>query len=97
MKQTAQDAPGTTIQPWGDLRVSLISGSRMVNEVFKASTGMERFRDITEGVDAAVTVDAQNAPTATWNTADSFPQAPTPIMLFFEEERRANNTISTRP
>ena len=42
---------------------------------------IEMFRDIKEGVDADVPVDAQNAPTGTWKTADSFPQAPTPVIL----------------
>jgi len=35
-KHTAQDAPGTTVGTWGDLRVSLISGSRMIDELFSA-------------------------------------------------------------
>ena len=92
-KQTAQDAPGTTIGTGGDLQVYPISGSRMINEVVSASTMIETFREIKEGVDADVTVDAQNAPTATWKTADSFPQAPTPIIFSWrkKEERRAND------
>ena len=51
----------------------------MIDEVFSASTIIEPFRKIKEGVDADVAVDAQNA--ATWKTADSFPQAPTPIIF----------------
>ena len=35
-KHTAQDVPGTTVGTWGDLRVSLISGSRMIDELFSA-------------------------------------------------------------
>jgi hypothetical protein len=41
----------------------------------------EAFREIKEGVDADVAVDAQNAATATWKTADSFHTAPTLIIL----------------
>jgi hypothetical protein len=63
---------GTTIGTWGELRIYLISGSRMIDEVFSASTIIETFRKIKEGVDADVPVDAQNASTATWKTADSF-------------------------
>ena len=39
-----------------------------------------RARD--KAVDAAGAVDAQNAPTAPWKTADGFPQAPTAFFLF---------------
>ena len=42
-KNTAQDAPGTTVGTWGDLRVYLISGSRMIDEVFSASTISDNF------------------------------------------------------
>jgi hypothetical protein len=42
-----------------------------------------------EAVDAAGPVDAQNAPTGPWKTADGFPQAPTAILVFVNrrEER----------
>ena len=33
-KKAAQDAPGATIGSWGDLQVYLISGPRIVNDVF---------------------------------------------------------------
>ena len=39
-----------------------------------------------EAVDAAGPVDAQNAPTAPWKTADGFPQAPTAIINFFNSK-----------
>ena len=53
-------------------------------------------RDITEAVDADGPVDAQNAPTGPWKTADSFPQAPTAIISSCrkKEERRANDKNS---
>jgi hypothetical protein len=95
-KHTAQDAPGTTVGTWGDLRVYLISGSRMIDELFSASTNSELFRNIKEGVDADVPVDAQNATTATWKTADSFPQAPTPI-IFLGGETRTEERPATKP
>ena len=51
---------------------------------------IDTFREIKEAVDADVPVDAQNASTATWKTADSFPQAPTAIIFSWKkkEERR---------
>jgi hypothetical protein len=53
----------------------------MIDEVFSASTMSENFSPHKEGVDADVAADAQNASTATWKTADRFPQAPTPIIF----------------
>jgi len=38
-------------------------------------------------VDAAGPVDAQNAPTGPWKTADGFPQAPTAIIVFLIREK----------
>jgi hypothetical protein len=35
--KTSQDAPGTTIGTWGDLRVNLISAWRIMDEVFMYS------------------------------------------------------------
>ena len=94
-KTTAQDAPGTTIGTGGDLQVYPISGSRMINEVVSAATMIETFREIKEGVDADVTVDAQNAPTATLKTADSFPQAPTPIIFLGDRKKTEERTTKT--
>jgi hypothetical protein len=92
-EKTAQDVQGATIGTWRDLQVGLISGSRMVNEVFRASTMIDTLREIKEGVDADVPVDAQNAPTGTWKTADSFPQAPTPIIFSWKKnEERTTKT-----
>jgi hypothetical protein len=65
----------------------------MIDELFSASTIRELFRNIKEGVDADVPVDAQNATTATWKTADSFPQAPTPIIFSWKKnEERTTKT-----
>src|ERR1700682_5440227 len=92
MSETLRIAPADATKPtWRDLRGYLISGSRMINEVFSASTIIEIFRDIQEGVDADVVVDAQNAPTATLKTADSVPQAPTPIIFLAGRNRNENS------
>ena len=86
-KKTAQDAPGTTIGTWTDLQVDTISSSRMMTDVL-ASTSREHFRKSEEGVDAVVPVDAQNAPTSDLENCRQFSTAPTPIIVFLEEERR---------
>src|SRR2546425_3782867 len=90
MPQERRAGPGATSG------VYLISGSRMIDELFSASTISEPFRNIKEGVDADVPVDAQNASTATWKTADSFPQAPTPI-IFLGGETRTEERPATKP
>lgn len=61
---TAQDAPGSTIAGSDLLRVA----------VFLAAGALAR---VSEAVDAAKPVDAQNAPTGPWKTADGFPRAST--------------------
>jgi hypothetical protein len=61
---TAQDDPGSTIAAWDDLRIGVFFDAR---EIARAP----------EAVDAAGPVDAQNAPTGPWKTADGFPQAST--------------------
>ena len=52
-------------------------------------------RAVEEGMDAAGAVDAKNASTAPWKTADGFPQRPRPSSLIWKEgrtteENRAN-------
>jgi len=78
---TAQDASGSTIAPWGDPQVAgffdagatetraarLESASGVGSNAPEPCTGEE-------AVDAAGPVDAQNAPTGPWKTADGFPQ-----------------------
>ena len=63
-KTTAQDAPGSTIAVSDDLRVD---GFLAAGALAHAS----------EAVDAAGPVDAQNAPTGPWKTADGVPRAST--------------------
>jgi hypothetical protein len=55
------------------------------------STGrMTEPRTGKEAVDAAGPVDAQNAPTGPWKTADGFPQAPTAIIVSLIQEKEGS-------
>jgi hypothetical protein len=47
MSETLRIAPATTIGTWGDLRVYLISGSRMINELLKPFTKSKRVWTLT--------------------------------------------------
>jgi hypothetical protein len=84
---TAQDGSGSTITPWDDLWVDLFSmwlRPRLVRPVSDRQLGVwsnhPKTRTDEEAVDAAGAMDAQNAPTAPWKTADGFPRAPTAIL-----------------
>jgi hypothetical protein len=83
---TAQDASGATIVPWNDLKVDGVFTGREVERACGSSRIDPRDRSMTEprtekeAVDAAGPVDAQNAPTGPWKTADGFPRAPTAII-----------------
>ena len=95
MKETtAQDAPGSTIAPWDDLKVESFShagdterssGRSGIAITIWSHNAPSRVQK-KEAVDAAGPVDAQNAPTAPWKTADGFPQAPTAIINFFNSK-----------
>jgi hypothetical protein len=61
---TTQDAPGWAITTADDLRVAVVFEARTIARA-------------PEAVDAAGPVDAQNAPTGPWKTADGFPRAST--------------------
>ena len=52
-----------------------------------------------EAVDAAGPVDAQNAPTGPWKTADGFPRAPTAIIVILNkgERRQLSDMPATGP
>src|ERR1700675_2755759 len=52
----------------------------------------ERLTQDKEAVDAAGPVDAQNAPTGPWITADGYPQAPTAIIGYEERSRTRPST-----
>jgi hypothetical protein len=89
---TAQDASGTTIAPWHDLRVAVF----LVPAETERSCGTSRIGigglieqpgTGQEAVDAAGPMDAQTAPTGPWKTADGFPQAPTAISGSSNQER----------
>ena len=57
---------------------------------------LDSVRAIEEGVDAAVPVDAQNAPTSDLENCRQFSTAPTPIIVFLKkkDERRGNDNNS---
>jgi hypothetical protein len=81
IETTAQDAPGSTISPSVDLTVAVFFAARAIARA-------------SEAVDAAGPVDAQNAPTGPWKTADGFPQAPTAIIVFSIRERKGPKQAS---
>lgn len=106
MKETtAQDASGSMIAPWDDLRVDVVFNAGET----KRSCGTSRFGigclverpepcTSQEAVDAAGPVDAQNAPTGPWKTADGFPQAPTAIIVsLIRENHKAGIRHGPRP
>ena len=84
---TSQDASGLTIGSRDDLRVDVFLEAGATERTCATSRigigGLvERPGPGTsqEAVDAAGPVDAQNAPTGPWKTADGFPRAPTAII-----------------
>ncbi len=89
MKETtAQDASGSTIAPWDDLRVDPFShAGNTERSSGRSGLGINIWSHHAEpctnqeAVDADGPVDAQNAPTGPWKTADGFPQAPTAIIV----------------
>jgi hypothetical protein len=99
---TAQDASGSTIALSDDLRVDLFFSA---GETERARQASDRHRDLVErsepctdeeAVDAAGPVDAQNAPTGPWKTADGFPRAPTAIISSLTREE-SQGRHHTRP
>ena len=89
--ETAQDAPGATIVTSGDLQVPLISSLAEAHVGVQGLNVLDSVRAIEEGVDAAVPVDAQHAPTRDLEHCRQFSTAPTPIIIFLEEERRTTS------
>jgi hypothetical protein len=96
-ESTAQDASGSTIASSDDLRVDPFSHAgdtdRSSGRSGIAITIWSQDAEPCtkkEAVDAAGPVDAQNAPTAPWKTADGFPQAPTAILNFFNSKSMAS-------
>lgn len=91
---TAQHASGSTIVPWDDLRVDPCShagdterSSRRTGIGSNISAHIVEPYTKQEAVDAAGPVDAQNAPTGPWKTADGFPRAPTAIINLLNSKR----------
>ena len=99
---TAQDASGATIAAWDDLKVDPFSLAARLRASSRIDTDclVERLEPCAgqEAVDAAGPVDAQNAPTGPWKTADGFPQAPTAIIVsLIKQEEGSSHTAATGP
>ena len=83
---TAQEASGATIAVWDGLNVDLFFTTREVERACGSARidtrdrSNDRAAHAKEAVDAAGPVDAQNASTGPWKTADGFPRAPTAII-----------------
>ena len=90
-KKTAEDALGTTIVTSVNLQVHLISSGLMRRRVCNVVSIIDNAPTIEEGMDAAVPVDAQNAPTRDLENCRQFSTAPTPIICFLER-RKKNRT-----
>ena len=97
---TAQDASGSTIGTRDDLRVAVFLGAGDPETPYGTSRagiggrGRKTLGADQKAVDADGPVDAQNAPTAPWKTADGFPQAPTASIVC--TDRRRQDTASDR-
>jgi hypothetical protein len=91
---TAQEASGATIAAWDDLKVDPFFTRRALARSSRIDTAclVERLAPGAgqEAVDAAGPVDAQNAPTGPWKTADGFPQAPTAIIVTLIKEKEGS-------
>jgi hypothetical protein len=102
---TAQDGSGSTIAPRADRRVDLFfnatetdSSAARLNSISTARANDPEPCAGEEAVDADGPVDAQNAPTGPWKTADGFPQAPTAILVFLiKGESRNRHQARPRP
>ena len=92
---TAQDASGATIAAWDDLKVDPFFTRRALARSCRIDTAcrVERLAPGAgqEAVDAAGPVDAQNAPTGPWKTADGFPRAPTAIIVSLIKEKEGSS------
>jgi hypothetical protein len=85
---TAQNASGSTIASSDDLRLDPFSNADDTERSSgRSGIGIKIWSHNAElctkqeAVDAAGPVDAQNAPTGPWKTADGFPRAPTAIIV----------------
>jgi hypothetical protein len=84
MTKTAQDALRTIFSRGVATQVFPLFEHVHPHSNGSCLTVIETFRAVEDGVDAAVAVDAKNAPTATCKTAKNavFAQASTPIIFF---------------
>jgi hypothetical protein len=97
-EQTAQDAPEATSATSVDLQVPPISRLAYHERKRSCLSVIEHFRGDEDGVDAAVPVDAKNAPTSDLENCKerSFPQRPHRSLFLGirKEERRTNDKNS---
>jgi hypothetical protein len=94
MKKTAQDAPGTIFSSGVATHVSPLFEHVRPHSNGSCLPVIGTFRTAEDGVDAAVPVDAKNAPTATCKTAKNAVSHKRPHRLSFsgnEETRRRND------
>src|SRR5437773_2799476 len=93
MKKPAQDAPGTTIGTSDDRQVPPISRLAYAQRSCSSLNVIENLRAVEDGVDAAVPVDAKNAPTSDLQNRKErgFAQRPHRSSFFSEEENRRTN------
>jgi len=90
----AQDAPGTIFSTGVATLVSPLSTSRILEGDCRASIVIGKFRTVEDGVDAAVPVDAQNAPTRDLENCGQFSTASTPILFSLQKKRTTKNAAS---
>jgi len=93
-KKIAQDAPGTIFSTGVATLVSPLSTSRILEGDCRASIVIGKFRTVEDGVDAAVPVDAQNAPTRDLENCGQFSTASTPILFSLQKKRTTKNAAS---
>src|SRR2546426_1505203 len=92
-ENTAQDAPGATVVTWVTLQVPPISRLAYRERKRSCLSVLETFRGDEDGVDAAVPVDAKNAPTSGLGKLQraQFSTASTPITFSWKKKRRTKN------
>jgi hypothetical protein len=90
----AQDVPGTIFSKGALLWYPPVSTTRNLEDGFRGVNVIENFRTVEDGVDAAVPVDAKNAPTSDLENCKerSFPQRPH-RSFFLQEEKERRRTL----
>jgi hypothetical protein len=88
MKKTAQDAPGTIFSSGVATHVSPLFEHVRPHSNGSCLPVIGTFRTAEDGVDAAVPVDAKNAPTATCKTAENAVSHKRPHRLSFSGKKK---------